>query len=171
MQRTTKRIDSLIVASVLLVLAAGAGAQPRESDESEIGTRIDFESSGAPSLDSDSDVIKWVNESLHSQLGLAGTDHLEIDGEPSRLGDYFVYKVEQTVRDLPVVYHESRLSLDAHRRPTALLGLHSAFQNVPSSNPAVALEQARSSLHPIGEPEPSGRLGVLAGGFRTAPGS
>ena len=136
-----------VLAGALWALFSGP-MQAQEGSQCCESARMGF-AADAPQLVSAADVQSWASAQLGRRLGLAPTDRLEVGREPRSLADHRIYTLTQTALGLPVAYRESRLLLDADRRPVRLLGAHTPFPEPPSPTPVLtqsqALDTARAS--------------------------
>ena len=125
--------------ALMWVLAAPAA----EKDKDGGGTRVRLTfGTDTPALATEAAVREWVTGDLHRRLGLSATDGLAVDDRSHRLADFTVVRLSQTANGLPVVYRESRLLLNAQRKPTHLLGHHSAFPAPPATHAALTVDEA-----------------------------
>ena len=145
-----------VVALLVCLVPLETLAQEESTHSSRI--RLRYLPADSPNLGSPAEVSRWVTESLHSQLGLAPSDRLSVADDARPLGNALVYTIHQKKGDIPIVYMESRLTLDQNRRPTHLIGEHMGFRHVPSGQPILDRQRAVAAVNALGGYESEGRL-------------
>ena len=139
-------IPARVIIAVLCALKiGGTNLLSQEGAPLRPSVRLELPGSRTPLATSDA-LREWVATDLHEQLGLESTEDLEIETEPTRLAGSSVYRLQQKVAGLPVVYRESRLVVSALRVPLILIGQHESYPDPPSETPTLEIAEAVAVL-------------------------
>ena len=147
----------LLAVMLLGTLAVGSGLREgetqsrvyeraaRDGTNEQDASRVRLRFSHSPTLATDAALREWVATELRREVGLKGSTGMVAADEGRMVGNHIVWRILQTARGLPVAYRESRLVMDATRKPFSLNGRHSSFPQIPSATPRLSSEQALAS--------------------------